>query len=929
MRFTDREGVNVDAAPNRAQRPTIGYVINNRLIEVYGRTVFEGIMDAAEEQDLNLVCYMGRNVDIAAVGLTQNRALLALANSELLDGLITLGLVEEEVLDCIPACTDLPVVSVQRSRFTSITADNYAGMREALDHLLDRHGRKRIAFIRGVKGEPTGEERYLAYVEFLRERGLGYDPALVCEGNFEVSGAEEAVRVLLDERRVAFDALVAANDVMALTAMRMLRARGKHVPDEIAVVGYDDVEDAEISSPPLTTVRQPLYAMARRAVHVLAARLRGETPAGENRLRTELCVRRSCGCFSEAIVEVDAAICDAGPARRRAPKQLELSMLGGAVTTACREVMGELGLVECGDSAQDLYRGLARDLQDETSLDFLSATERLMWSLGARNLPLSLADKVLSKLRQRCLPIVRQHPRAKERAEHLWQKARIFIAETKRRRILQRKAEHDRQDGTLRDVARGLSGRRQASAVTAALATGLRQLGVRSGYLSLYEGAAHPFEWSRLMMAFRDGNDLALPAGGERLRTELVLPSAYMPSARRYTLMVVPIFLDFSSDEQLGYGVFEVNRDTAALCAMLCEQLGTALKGALLFEDISRDVRVRREAEEKLHRELMALLEVVKKVAEGDLTQRGVEGDEIIGRIARPLNGMIISFAAMLREVREAAYSVSTSASQILAAAGEIGRGAQYGSDHIHATSSSVDEMAASMAQVAAGAEMSAARARQMLEHVRESDASVSASHEAMSKIDHAVQETSAKMRRLEERSRKIFEITTVIEGIAKQSKLLSLNAAITAAQAGEVGRGFAVVADEVRRLADSSAQAAKDVAAHVEGIASETTPAIVAMENAMHEVSNGRELSARARKSLVEISSLVQDSTQLAAQIANASREQTQATRTVAEAMQTISNITVESTASSEETSRAVRGLVAMADQLNRAIARFRVDES
>jgi methyl-accepting chemotaxis protein len=109
----------------------------------------------------------------------------------------------------------------------------------------------------------------------------------------------------------------------------------------------------------------------------------------------------------------------------------------------------------------------------------------------------------------------------------------------------------------------------------------------------------------------------------------------------------------------------------------------------------------------------------------------------------------------------------------------------------------------------------------------------VDAAYVAMNKIDSAVLETAEKMRLLERRSREIFEIIGLIEEIATQSKLLSLNAAIEAAQAGDAGRGSAVVADEVRRLADSSTQATKEVARSIEAIVKETQGVIVAMERA------------------------------------------------------------------------------------------------
>jgi methyl-accepting chemotaxis protein len=298
-----------------------------------------------------------------------------------------------------------------------------------------------------------------------------------------------------------------------------------------------------------------------------------------------------------------------------------------------------------------------------------------------------------------------------------------------------------------------------------------------------------------------------------------------------------------------------------------------------------------------------------------------------VGKIARAVNAMIAGFSDILADVHDTAFSVSASSSEILAAATQIAKGAEYGSDHVRSTSSAVEEMAASMSQVSRHADASADRARQVLDHVQQGDQAVNAAFLGMTKIDAAVLHTAENMQLLEQRSREIFQIIGLIEEIASQSRLLSLNAAIEAAHAGDAGRSFAVVADEVRRLADSSTQATKNVTERIEAMLQETETVRQAMENAMREVRDGRALSEQARKSLQEISTLVQDSVSLALQISGASGEQAQVTKTVAEAMQTIANVTVESAASARETTRAVQDLVNLAERLTRAISRFKID--
>jgi len=247
---TDRE------RPARQQdgRPTIGLLINE-LVLPYESTVWPGVADVAQERDVNLICFAGGRLRSPYGFESQRNLLYDLVNAENIDGLVVmLGTLchfidLEETRNFCERYRPLPMVSIGRTLIEGIpgvTVNYHQGMRDLLVHLIEVHGYRRIAFIRGPEGHRGAEERYSTYTEVLVEYGLPLDFDFIAPGNFTRSGGVEAIHLLLDQRKADFEAVVAADDDTALGVLEALKARGIRVPDDVAVVGFDDIEEAKL-----------------------------------------------------------------------------------------------------------------------------------------------------------------------------------------------------------------------------------------------------------------------------------------------------------------------------------------------------------------------------------------------------------------------------------------------------------------------------------------------------------------------------------------------------------------------------------------------------------------------------------------------------------------------------------------------------------
>jgi DNA-binding LacI/PurR family transcriptional regulator len=171
-----------------------------------------------------------------------------------------------------------------------VDADNRGGARKAVDHLA-RRGRRRIAAITGPQDMGVGQDRLDGYLDGLAAAGLADD--LVEAGDFTEEGGAAAMGRLLARPGPPVDAVFAASDLMAAGALRALRAAGRRVPDDVAVVGFEDSAVARYAQPPLTTVRQPIEEMGRQAARLLLAKVAGETGGMHLILDVELVVRAS------------------------------------------------------------------------------------------------------------------------------------------------------------------------------------------------------------------------------------------------------------------------------------------------------------------------------------------------------------------------------------------------------------------------------------------------------------------------------------------------------------------------------------------------------------------------------------------------------------------------------------------------------------
>lgn len=203
-----------------------------------------------------------------------------------------------QMFDYIKTRTKVPVITIRRKAdgYPCVLADGEGAIAQFVKHFVTEHGYTRIGFMNGPKGHPDAQARLEDYKRGLQECGMEYDETLVYYGNFWRDHARLAVKYFTEEIAERPQAIVCANDYMAISLCNELINAGIMVPDDMGISGYDDVLESSINMPPITTVSVPVEKMSKTAFETLDRLMNGESVEPVQTIKAQIVIRNSCGC---------------------------------------------------------------------------------------------------------------------------------------------------------------------------------------------------------------------------------------------------------------------------------------------------------------------------------------------------------------------------------------------------------------------------------------------------------------------------------------------------------------------------------------------------------------------------------------------------------------------------------------------------------
>ncbi|GEM_PF-2160521 len=586
-------------------RRRVGFVIIN-IYNSYLSTVWPGASEAAKERGLDLILLPGGQMNSPDQRDRQESYIYEFLARGGFDGFIFASNVfgsTNTIEDLSRFCAriaPLPYVCLgtRLPGAPTVMIDNAAGLKDLTTHFVERHGYRKFGYIRGPVGQPEADQRYATVKAVLESHGLALDESLVFKGDFNEPAGLAAGRFFL-ERRNKVEAVLAANDIMAIACMRELERSGVHVPDDIALGGFDDIFECGTQRSPLSTVRQPIYGQSHTAMEILARMMDGEKGIPDVVLPTEAVIRCSCGCTARAIEEVTAAAGDL----RQEDLSLDLESLRERVGFDVKAATALAERIVAHDGDADDAAGILKQLDDLMHSLPGGGGEYELWNDYLNHV---YAIFICSSRGTRCAA-----------ALNLFQKMRIAVGDYCARSEAAARVASTQEFVALQEALRGISSDFEMSRLIEDIGHSLCSVGIETFYLCVYPEffKRAPGDWVfppavRLALGQEDGAVSRLQ--GNEFDPRLMLPRDAGLGRAPGTHILHPLY---AGEEHYGYLMCRMGPRNGTLYETLRAQVSSSFQAARILIDQKRQEEGLESVNVRLRELAMPMLTAIRGVS--------------------------------------------------------------------------------------------------------------------------------------------------------------------------------------------------------------------------------------------------------------------------------------------------------------------------
>ncbi|HLO13592.1 MAG TPA: substrate-binding domain-containing protein, partial [Anaerolineales bacterium] len=568
--------------------PTIGVLAGWQVYEGYVHgfldMVLRGIHAEAQNQGCNLLlaCGLGH-----AIGQTRLQPAWPVFSPE--NDFVPVGPWNTDGLIAIN-----PLLTVERSQYiqqviaeghpvvfigpgekgASVVLDNESGIRQAIEHLV-QHGHKRIAFIAGHENNEVDADsmfRLQAYRKAVQDYGLENDPRLIVHGYHNIVMGRLAMQKLL-ESKIGFTAVLASNDHSAIGAMETIRKAELKIPEDIAMIGFDDWPDASGQNPPLTSVHYPVVEAGRRALALLLEIINGHaSPTKTIQVPVKLIVRESCGCLTGRITKNGFSASLAQHHNSRA----SLPSIARLVRGAVREETRFLNSDELNRLSTQLVEAFEHCLQDKDLALFRTVFSGILQQVEQAGDDPHVWHAALSSLEENTsrFPITWGED-TRQLVEEMMHHACIAISISVRRQYRQ----YVYNRGFVADQIGQLTSRLFAAVdenqILNALAEYLPQIGIRQSLVAIFEAQGNdPVAQTRLYFVSES------PIRPIYFPSREFPPTGVLPADKPFSLALFPLVIQEAVEGYIAFDTIDLDASVT-----IVRQLAGAFRSVRLYKE--------------------------------------------------------------------------------------------------------------------------------------------------------------------------------------------------------------------------------------------------------------------------------------------------------------------------------------------------------
>ena len=479
-----------------------------------------------------------------------------------------------------------PVVFVgPGEKGASVAPDNESGIRQAIEHLV-QHGHKRIAFIAGHENNEVDADSVLrlrAYRQAVQDFGLEDDPRLIVHGYHDIVRGRQAMQKLFDSK-VEFTAVLASNDHSAIGAMETIRKVGLRIPEDIAMIGFDDWPDAARQNPPLTSVHYPVVEAGRRALALLLEIIHKQSSAAKSiQVPVELIVRESCGCLPGRLMSEAVAV----PEEVHQDLTTSLHSLARSIREAVRDETRFIQPDELNILSTQLVVAYYDSLRENKSPSFYKIFSEILRQVEEAGDDPHIWHAALTILEEGSPRLLTSwNVEARQQVEEIMRQARIAISTSIRRQYRQ----YVYNRGFVADQIGRLTSRLfmavNEDQIFSALDESLRPIGIRHILVAVFEAeGADPVARTRL---YSTTESPVLPI---HFPSREFPPAGILPEGEPFGLALFPLLIHNMAE---GYVAMDtIDLDTSVT---VVRQLAGAFRSVRLHKESVEGQRLAEEA---------------------------------------------------------------------------------------------------------------------------------------------------------------------------------------------------------------------------------------------------------------------------------------------------------------------------------------------